>query len=84
MYLTSNDLPKMAGREDTENYNWPAVRVRTNFYEARESKRGDREFPLDAAMLAHLLMDLSQEEAKAEEPEEVMLASKASDAIPAS
>ena len=58
VYITSNELPAVATAEDGKNYNWPALRVRTNFFEAKYSCRDNGVFPLNAPMLAHTFADL--------------------------
>jgi hypothetical protein len=60
VYIACNRLPAAAYNDDPDNYDWPALRVRTCFYKAlkKDSHKDTGVFPLTAPMLAHIFKDL--------------------------
>jgi hypothetical protein len=58
VYITSNKLPALAYDDNILNFDWPAVKVRVNFYKALHKHKDTGSFPINAPILAHLFMDL--------------------------
>jgi hypothetical protein len=60
IFLASNGLPEISDPEDKgHKHNWPAVRVRTSFFEMTESKPdlGSAAFPFNATVFAHAILE---------------------------
>ena len=57
VYIASNKLPLLAYKEDPNNFDWGAFKVRISFYKAlgTDSREDTGEFPLTATILAHIL-----------------------------
>ena len=58
VFLTSNGLPALSKPEPgADDYDWAAIRTRTTFFKMTTSHSGKAQFPFDATVLAHAILE---------------------------